>query len=38
MRIDLPTEGVGGLPESVGVVQVTGYYVVVRQQSCALLP
>jgi len=30
--IDLSTEGVGGLPQSVGVVQVAGHYVVVRHQ------
>jgi hypothetical protein len=31
--IDLSTEGVCGLPQSVGVVQVAGHYVVVRHQN-----
>ena len=36
--IDLPTKSIGRLPESVGVVQVAGHYVVIRHQSSALLP
>lgn len=36
--IDLPAKGIGGLPESVGVVQVAGCYVVIRDESSALLP
>jgi YD repeat-containing protein len=35
--VDLPTKGVGGLPESVGVVEVAGHYVVIRHQSSASL-
>jgi hypothetical protein len=36
--INLPTEGAGGLPQSVGVAQVAGHYVVGCHQNSALLP